>query len=133
MKNLGLIHIVVGLIVLAAVGCKDNSQDISRPNRPPRTFFWLFPDSTIREGNSKQRIRWWGEDPDGIVKGYLFASGKFANGASVAQLPDTLEWRWTTKNDTFLAFPLLVRRDTFGVAISAVDNSLSIDIPEGAY
>jgi photosystem II stability/assembly factor-like uncharacterized protein len=115
-------------------GCV-NEPDRPYENQRPKTFFWIYPDSTIREGNSKQRIHWWGEDPDGVVKGYLFASGKFlTRGTSLVKLDslDVVRWSWTTANDTFLAFPLVVKRDTFDIAVRAVDNSFQQDLPANA-
>lgn len=112
---------IAGVVVLL-IGCV-NEPDAPRPNQRPKTFFWLYPDSTISEGSSRQRIRWWGEDPDGVVKGYLFASGKFLDFNKSIPQPDTVRWTWTTANDTFLAFPLLVKRDTFDIAVRAVDNT----------
>jgi photosystem II stability/assembly factor-like uncharacterized protein len=133
MNRLSILAFLVCGTMLVMQGCKDGVGDSAHQNRPPKTYFWLLPDSTIREGNSRQRLRWWGEDPDGVVKGYLFASGKFATGTAISLIPDTLVWKWTTMNDTLLAFPLLVKRDTFGVAIGAVDNSFEPGLPEGAH
>ena len=117
------------VIVILMSGCTKEHPDQPIINKPPKTFLWLFPDSTVAQGNSRQRIRWWGEDPDGLVKGYLVASGKFSvNG----QLSDTLTWTWTTKNDSVIAFPLLIRQDTFTVAVRAVDNTLQAQLPEQA-
>lgn len=115
-------------------GCT-NEPDNPRMNQRPKTYFWIYPDSTILEGNSKQRIHWWGEDPDGVVKGYLFASGKFLiPGKTLSQLDslNIIRWSWTTAHDTFLAFPLLVKRDTFDIAIRGVDNTFLQQLPEKA-
>src|SRR5437867_3857886 len=109
---------VAGLLLLN--GCSKEHPDQPAMNQPPKTLLWLFPDSTLGQGNSKQHIHWWAEDPDGIIKGYLLAAGKFATSG---QLPDTLRWVWTTKNDSVIAFPLLVRQDTFEIAVRACDNN----------
>ena len=92
----------------------------------------MFPDSSINEGNSRQRIRWWGEDQDGIIIGYLFAAGKLFDTAITLQQLDTIAWRWKTTNDTVIAFPLLQKRDTFQIAVRAVDNSLTRTLPDQA-
>lgn len=116
-------------LIFFAAGCSTELPDEPEANKPPRTFLWLFPDSTLREGNSRQRIRWWGDDPDGIVRGYLFASGRLS--AADGTL-DTVTWHWVTTNDTLLAFPLLVRQDTFQVFVRAVDNTFVEPIDEHA-
>lgn len=129
MKACLSIFLVVVLLGVWLSGCSKDYPDQLAANKSPRTFLWLFPDSSLAQGNSKQRIRWWGEDPDGVVRGYLFASGKFLRTAPV---PDSTGWVWTTKNDTLIAFPLLIKQDTFDVAVRAVDNSFLVNLPEHA-
>lgn len=127
------VPISLAMIVLLLVsGC--TKEPVSQPNanKTPKTFLWLFPDSTIAEGTSKQRIRWWGEDPDGVIKGFLFASGKIIGVNGQLPVNDTIAWSWTTKNDSVISFPLLVRRDTFQIAVRGVDNSFKEAIPEHA-
>jgi photosystem II stability/assembly factor-like uncharacterized protein len=126
-------RIILAWFLLACgimAGCSKDLPDQPAANRSPRTFLWLFPDSTIAQGNSRQRIRWWGEDPDGIVRGYLFATGKNVKTGDLYN--DTLGWVWTTKNDSLVAFPLLVKQDTFSVAVRAVDNTFTSVLPEQA-
>ncbi len=113
------------------IGCEKTIPDHPHPNQPPRTYLWLFPDSGLYEGPSKQHIRWWGDDADGIVKGYMFAAGKLFD-SSTHQISDTVGWRWRLENDTLIAFPLYVKRDTFQVAVRAVDNTFPVTLPDGA-
>ncbi|MBI4811754.1 MAG: hypothetical protein HY800_10005, partial [Ignavibacteriales bacterium] len=100
--------------------------------KPPATFLWLYPDSTLAEGTSKQHIRWWGEDPDGIIKGYLFAfdTVKFYDSSGVDTIP--VGWRWKKSNDTIVTFPLLKKRQIFYVAVRAVDNTFPHEIDDNA-
>ncbi len=125
MRRKLLPYLLFAILVLG--GCSKDLPDQPVANKRPKTYLWLFPDSTLREGNSRQRIRWWGDDPDGVVRGYLFASGKVSLASGGA---DTVTWRWVTRNDTLLAFPLLVRQDTFQVLVRAVDNTFTSIIPE---
>ncbi|MBI1806339.1 MAG: hypothetical protein HYR76_04730 [Ignavibacteria bacterium] len=126
-----LLKLVIVLVFLMS-GCTKEIPDRPNVNQPPRTFLWLFPDSTIAQGTSRQHIRWWGEDPDGIIKGYLFASGKsFITNGQISS-PDTITWRWKTGNDTIIAFPLLIRQDTFQVAVRSVDNTFTVPLPDQA-
>lgn len=121
------------LVTLSLLGgCSKEYPDQPIGNKPPKTFLWLFPDSTIQQGNSRQRVRWWGEDADGIVKGYLVAAGKLLSTGGDIPQPDTITWRWSTKNDSLMAFPLLIRQDTFQVIVRAVDNTYLGEIPNQA-
>ena len=111
--------ILLSVIILAGAGCTDPAHNSPSANIPPKTFLWLFPDSSLAEGNSKQHIRWWGEDPDGLVKGYVIASGKnFLDTNNT--FADSIRWRFRVTNDTLLAFPLLTKHDIFQVAVRAI-------------
>src|SRR2546421_2901483 len=103
------------LCALLSTGCRKEAPPQPVANEPPRTYLWLFPDSTIAEGQSKQHVRWWATDHDGIVTGYLFASGRLYAPGIARTLRDTIEWHWTIGHDSMIAFPLLIRRDTFQI------------------
>ncbi len=119
-------------VLLFAGGCTKEPSTALKPNVPPKTFLWLFPDSSIAEGTSKQHVRWWGEDPDGIVKGFLFVGGKFSPVLNATSALDTIAWRWKTDNDSIVAFPLLTKRDTFDIEVRAVDNTFANNLPDQA-
>jgi photosystem II stability/assembly factor-like uncharacterized protein len=121
-------HLKLAFLLLSMLGCSKEFPDQPRANVPPKTFLWLFPDSTLAEGKSKQHVRWWGEDQDGFVKGFLFTSGKLPPG----RLRDTVGYRWRTANDTVIAFPLLVRQDTFDIAVRSADNTFLETLTENA-
>lgn len=84
---------------------------------------WLFPDSTIGVGVSRQHLRWWGEDPDGVVVGYLFAYGIFPTQITTVPNPDSLRYNFLTQNDTLIAFPLDTLFRNYTVFVRAVDNT----------
>ncbi|MCX7984717.1 MAG: hypothetical protein N3A63_07440 [Bacteroidetes bacterium] len=109
-------------------GCVKRHPSATLQNQPPRTYFWLVPDSVLADGISKQTLHWWGEDPDGIVKAYLLA---VVPDLQALPTPDTLEYTFTYKSDSLLSFPIRQARQTFLVALRAVDNSFSPTLPEG--
>lgn len=121
----------LGVLIFLS-GCTKQPSNAERPETPPKTFLWLFPDSSLYEGPSTQHLHWMGQDADGLVTGYLFTSGKFIFQQGKSPVLDTIAWRWVTTNDTVIAFPLLVKRDTFDVVVRAVNNSLTIKLPEHA-
>jgi hypothetical protein len=111
--------------ILFHSGCKESITDRPLGNRPPKTLLWLFPDSTVGVGVSRQHLRWWGEDPDGIIVGYLFAFAEFPTRITSVPNPDTLRYSFLTQNDTLIAFPLDTLFRNYTVVVRAVDNNFS--------
>jgi len=116
------------LLAVLVAGCVKQHANQPYSNEHPKTYIWLFPDSTITEGPSKQHIRWWGEDADGYIVGYLLA---VAPGITVMPSLDTLTYVFVTISDTTIRFPLRQARQPFLVVVRAVDNSFKL-LPEGA-
>jgi hypothetical protein len=116
-------------IVLFAVGvllfgsCSKEMTNEPKANLPPQTRLWLIPDGTLNETVSRQHIYWYGEDPDGIVVGYLLAVGNYKPAPTKLPSPDTLTYTWVTTTDSLIALPLRTIRDSFTVIVRAVDNT----------
>ncbi len=123
---------VLLIAVLMMAGCEKEGPSQANANKPPKTYLWLFPDSTIAEGHSRQHLRWWGTDPDGVVEGFLISTGRIPPRNPADGVRDTVTWHWTTANDSEVAFPLLVKRDTFQVEVRAVDNTIGQSLPADA-
>ncbi len=123
MRHLFTILVVFSVVML--LSCSEDIADNPLGNRTPKTFLWLFPDSTVGVGVSRQRLQWWGEDPDGIVVGYLFSYAVFPNTVTTIPTPDTLGYSWVTKNDTLISFPLDTLFRNYTVFVRAVDNSFA--------
>jgi len=110
-------------------GCVKQHANEPIANQAPKTFFWLFPDSGIATGVSRQELRWWGEDADGYVIGYLLAIEPDL--VSIPN-PDTLTYSFVTVMDSVISFPLRQKTETFLVALHAVDNTFRYPLPRGA-
>ena len=112
-------------MALAAAGlsCSESVNDAPLENSAPRSFLWLFPDSAIGTGVSRQHLRWWGEDPDGLVQGYLFAFAATQGRVTAFPQPDTLRYSFVTRNDSVFAFPLDTLFRYYTVYVRAVDNT----------
>ncbi|MGA9116794.1 MAG: hypothetical protein WB626_08470 [Bacteroidota bacterium] len=120
-------HILLLLVPLAfSLRCTDTIADRPIANSTPVTYLWLYPDSTVGVGVSRQHLRWWGEDPDGLVRGFLFAYAAFGGQVGGVPAPDTLAYTWVTGNDTLISFPLDTLFRTYTVFVRAVDNSVRL-------
>lgn len=119
MKLLRIIFIIC--LALSLFHCSEEIADSPLANRKPVTFLWLYPDSTVGVGVSRQHLHWWGEDPDGVIRGFLFGYVSY----STPQAPDTLRYTWVTKNDTLIRLPLDTLFRYFTVFVRSVDNTFA--------
>lgn len=107
-----LLLIITGLVAFT-FSCSDPISGRIE-NQPPNTYLSLFPDSTIAPGSTLKRINWWGDDPDGFVKGYRISF-------------DSVNWGFTTKNDSTFILSINGNDSTFRFFVAAVDNDDLID------
>ena len=120
--------------LLLFAGCTKRFTNEPKADLAPATRLWLTPDSILSETSSRQHLYWYGEDPDGTVKGYLFAVGNFKPAPTRIPSPDTMTYTWMTTTDTLIAIPLRAIRDSFSVVVRAVDNKFAqaASLPQGA-
>lgn len=117
-----LFNSILVLIVLVIGSCEKDLPNQPKPNQPPTTRLWLASPDTLRETSSRLSAYWYGEDPDGYVKGFLIAVAESTSASSVA-FPDTFSYIWTTRNDSIIALPLLKQRSLFTIIARSVDNT----------
>ncbi len=108
-----LLLVITGLLALMTLSCSDPVSN-KIPNLPPDTFLSLFPDSVIAPGSTLKKIRWWGDDPDGLVAGFRISF-------------DSVNWGYTTKNDSTFILSISGNDSTFRFFAASVDNQGLID------
>ncbi len=101
-------YIFLYIILILVISCNDVPTGVST-NQPPNTFLSLFPDSTISPQKTKIKITWWGDDPDGLVKGFYISF-------------DSTNWTYTTNNDSTFLLAINGSDSTFRLWVSAVDD-----------
>lgn len=106
------------LFIITATGfyyfsCSDPTSGTVE-NMPPDTHLSIYPDSTIAPGSTLKRINWWGDDPDGLVKGFRISF-------------DSVNWGYTTKNDSTFLLSINGDDSTFRFFVAAVDDKDLID------
>ena len=106
------------LSTLVVVSCDTSFQGEVTANEVPETYTTI--DTIVRSGdnrlNSEVHIRWWGDDPDGIVVGFEYTFG---------QGP----WSFIDRNDSVFVLSPPPGKDTvdFDFQVRSVDNDGAVD------
>jgi hypothetical protein len=80
---------------------------------PPETFLSVTGDSLV-PGKTVKKISWWGDSPNGYVVGFKISF-------------DSLNWGYTTSNDSTFIFSLAGQDSTFKMWVASVDDEGVID------
>ncbi|MCH7965623.1 MAG: hypothetical protein IH852_16990 [Bacteroidetes bacterium] len=112
MNKLLLFSVIISSVI-GIISCTEEGVNNPIGNQPPNTGLFLFPDSTILPQQSRLRVHWWGDDPDGLIVGYYFSW-------------DNILWEFTPSNDSLFALQIGANDTTFTFHVSAVDNGGNI-------
>lgn len=130
MKQFAL-HIIIALIGLFIGSCQKELPNQPKANQVPMTRLWVSSDTLLNETLSRQNLHFYGEDPDGFVKGFLIAVSDSNQLFSQIPNPDVLTYSWVRSNDTTVSIPLRAKRSKFTIVVRAVDNTFALDtLPE---
>ena len=105
-------------------GCVKHFSSTVVGNIPPKTYISAFPyrDSTqttnFNPQSSSLEIKWWANDPDGLVIGYIITFNKRI-------------WTFTTKDDSIFFLPLFQKDTAYTFTVAAIDNSYKGKLNEG--
>jgi hypothetical protein len=100
---------IIFVLSLVALSCDNTINEGNVQNYPPTTKIFLTPDSIISKQPSKIQLFWMGDDKDGLVVGYYISF-------------DSLNWSFTTKNDSTFYLKIGVRDTIYKFYVAAVDN-----------
>ncbi len=106
-------YIIIFISTITLYNCTDVPQGVGT-NLPPETYLSLFPDSIISPHITRLKITWWGDDPDGLVKGYRFSF-------------DSTNWTYSEGNDSTFQLVIVGNDSTFRFWVAAVDDKGNID------
>lgn len=111
-KNItNIVLIIFSFIIIFS--CSENVNETSLiDNQSPNTSLFLFPDDpdSIRQQKSRLQVHWWGDDPDGLIRGYYFRWVGLQDG-----------WSFTTSNDSIFSLPIGTSDTTFLFQVTAAD------------
>jgi hypothetical protein len=99
---------------LLLYSCTDVPEGVMT-NLAPETYLSIFPDSIISPQKTRLKITWWGDDPDGLVKGFEVSF-------------DSLNWTFTPNNDSTFQLVIIGNDSIFRFWARAVDDKGNIDM-----
>lgn len=108
------IGILTIFLAIAFYSCSDDITGQRSENLSPNTNLSIYPDSIIAPGSTIKTIRWWGDDPDGYVKGYMISF-------------DSVNWGFTNGNDSSFVLHINGNDSTFRFFVAAVDDKGLVD------
>lgn len=129
---------LVVVITIPLHSCDSGLQGEMHDNLPPKTFLSINDINLEIENDetgrlvSQVHIFWWGDDPDGFVKGYEFT----ITDKEWSYSPETeaeVTWHYTEQTDSVFVLPIPPGETTADVrfTIRAIDNE-GLKDPEGA-
>jgi hypothetical protein len=115
-------------IVLIACGCSEDFVDNPHPNQPPETFTSIFTEQELNPTISRQTIHWWGDDPDGLVVGFIYTFKESAANVTTWS-NDTPDPDWTFTTETEQTFTLQLSGDdtTYTFRVKSIDDQGAAD------
>lgn len=111
------------LSLLLAGACSQNFTDNPKPNRPPETYISIFSDNVLNASISKKTINWWGDDPDGLVVGFIYSFDPRAPNVESWDAQAPVEgWIYTTNNQETFTLRLSGTDTVYTFRVKAVDD-----------
>lgn len=108
-----LFFLILGFVFFSS--CSDPITGLKN-NAPPNTYLSVFsmPGDTIAPGKTVKKISWWGDSPTGFVTGFNISF-------------DSLNWSYTTQNDSTFTFTISGQDSLFRMWVAAVDDKGTVD------
>lgn len=119
------------LLILGLFGCSEDFADNPRQNEPPKTFLSIFSERDLNASISRQTFNWWGDDPDGIVRGFIYTFNPDAPSLTEWSGGDDPDWTFTSNTSQTFTLRLTGTDTTFTLWVKAVDDADATD-PLGA-
>ncbi len=132
MRSIQSISLNLLLSLLIVFGCSDSFTDNPQPNQAPKTFVSIFSNRNLSPTTSRITINWWGDDPDGLVVGFVYTFDPNAPDVQTwsNDSPDP-NWTFTTKTQETFTLTLAGTDTIYTIWVKAIDDANVAD-SEGA-
>lgn len=115
-------------LIFLVTGCSENFTDNPHPNQPPETFISIFTDRELNPTVSRKTFNWWGDDPDGMVVGFIYTFKENAKNVETwdnnAPNPD---WTFTTETQKTFNLRLSGTDTVYTLKVKAIDDMGAAD------
>jgi hypothetical protein len=116
------------LILLLVLACSKDFSDNPKPNQPPDTFISFFTENELNATISRQTISWWGDDPDGIVVGYIYTFKESPENVEIWSIDSPHpDWTFTTKTTETFNLKLSGADTVYTLLVKAIDDNHATD------
>ncbi len=119
-------------ILIIFSNCSENFSDNPKSNQPPETFISIFTELDLTPTVSRKTLNWWGDDPDGMVVGFIHTFDPNAPNLTTWNnfSPDP-DWTFTTQTQETFTLRLAGTDTVYTFWVKAVDDAGAAD-PKGA-
>ncbi len=117
-------------LLLLVLSCSENFSDNPKANQPPQTFISIFSENSLNPAISRQTLNWWGDDPDGVVEGFIYTFNPNAENLTDWLDTTSVDWTFTTETQETFTLTLAGTDTTFTFWVKAVDDAGAAD-PDG--
>ncbi len=124
-----ILNLLMALVpAVCFIGCSEDFSDNPQPNQPPQTHISVFSDNELNPTTSRQTFHWWGDDPDGIVVGFIHTFA--ADAENVVAWDDKSPaplWTFTTERNATFTLSLAATDTIYSLRVKAIDDDGAAD------
>lgn len=110
------------------IGCSEDFSDNPKLNQPPETYLSIFSENNLNPTTSRQTFHWWGDDPDGIVEGFIYTFDQNADNVENWDVnTPSPGWTYTTERSETFTLTLTGPDTTYNLRVKAIDDEGAAD------
>lgn len=124
---------IIFFSVFSFIGCAEDFSNNPQENQPPNTFLSIFSENELNPSTSQLTLNWWGDDPDGVVVGYIYTFEEDAPNLQTWDFenPDP-QWTFdSTKTQETFSLTVGGTDTVYTFRVKAIDDDHAAD-PDGA-
>ncbi len=124
-----ILNFLMALVLAACfAGCSEDFSDNPQANQPPETHISIFSDNELNATTSRQTFNWWGDDPDGVVVGFIYTFDANAENVETWDSDSpALLWTFTEERGETFTLSLFGADTVYTLRVKAIDDDGAAD------